>query len=123
MKAILPLLALTALLTTSCSEDKAGVIAPEGCSSLIVKENVDGRGLVLYDVRERVYTIQTSVPGTPDGQIVGFVCGVLPEAFRQDSLLVSFTGTYTQFNKYSPPVASQEYYYLSLSRLEAIKGE
>ncbi|PJJ58871.1 hypothetical protein [Hymenobacter chitinivorans] len=123
MKATLPILALATVLATACADERPDVVTPEGCGSVIVQENVDGRGLVRYDAQNQVYTIRSSVAGTTNGQIVGFVCGALPEAFRQDSLPVSFTGTYTQYTKAVPPDPGLEYYYLSLSRLEAITGE
>lgn len=125
MKKVVCLLALAAAFgAAGCQNEVPELIVQETCGSkTLVKENVRGEGRVFFDKKEQGYTIHSQAPGTPGTRTVGFICGQLPEAFRKDSLLVSFTGTYREFDKYAPPVSGVEYYYLSLTQLEIITGE
>ncbi|MCB2408607.1 hypothetical protein [Hymenobacter lucidus] len=124
MKKNVCLLALAAAFgATSCQQELPELIVQETCGSkTVIKENVLGEGRVFLDKKEQLYTIHAKIPGTFNAPTVGFICGQLPEAFRKDSLPVSFTGTYRAFDKYAPP-SGVEYYYLSPSKLEIITGE
>jgi hypothetical protein len=124
MKAFSPILALAGLLlATSCEDPTLNVAAADSCSDDVVRKDVQAQGIMLFDKQEQVYAIHSNVPGTPDSKIIAFVCGPLSEAFHQDSLPVSYTGTYSQFSKYSPTISGQEYYYVSLSKIELVTGE
>ena len=124
MKAAPYFLMLTAALALSaCNKELGEVNLAPTCKDQKVISAAQGQGVVLFDQREQAYTIHYSVPGSIDSKIVGFICGELPSAFRQDSLEVSFTGSYLAFDKYASPIGGEEYYYLSLSQIARVTGE
>ncbi|TGE23327.1 hypothetical protein [Hymenobacter metallicola] len=125
MKKLVWVVALAAgSLLAACEEESEAVAVQESCNAKkIVRENVSGEGLVFFDSRAYQYTIRTKAKSALEAAAVGFICGQLPEEFKKDSLVVSFTGNYAEFDKYAAPVGGPEYYYLTLSKLERISGE
>lgn len=125
MKKVINMLALgVALAATGCQDEEKQPIIQESCAAKrVIKEAVLSQGLVIYDRQSYQYTIHTPANSAFEAPAVGVICGQLPEAFRKDSLKVSFSGTYTEFDAYAPPAGSSDYYYLLLTTLEPITGE